>query len=156
MVIPDAPGSYKKFCSLLGRRAITEFNYRYADNQKAHIYVGLQVNPDNNDRQELVAMLSAKGYEVHDFTENEMAKLHIRHMVGGHAPGTLTDEVVYRFEFPDISMSHYRNQGAAFGRVLVGLQVPKKERRSVEQSLKELNYRFCDESQNEAYRFFLA
>lgn len=173
VVIPEEPGSYKKFCSLLGRRAITEFNYRYSDSHKAHIYVGLQVNPVNNDREELLQLLTKKGYQVYDFTENEMAKLHIRHMVGGHAPGSLTDEVVYRFEFPEkpgallnfltklagrwnISMFHYRNHGSAFGRVLVGMQVPKGERKAVEQSLRELEYRFWDETNNEAYRFFLA
>ena len=173
VVIPEKPGSYKKFCSLLGRRAITEFNYRYADNNQAHIFVGLQVNPSNQDREELVALLQAKGYEVCDLTNNEMAKLHIRYMVGGHAPGSLEDEVVYRFEFPErpgallnfltklagrwnISMFHYRNHGSAFGRVLVGMQVPKGERKAVERFLSELNYRFWDETQNAAYQFFLA
>ena len=173
VVIPEEPGSYRRFCNLLGRRAITEFNYRYADTRKAHIYVGLQVNPHKNDRQDLVHMLRQKGYEVFDFTDNEMAKLHIRHMVGGHAPSSLTDELVYRFEFPEkpgallnfltklagrwnISMFHYRNHGSAFGRVLVGMQVPKGEQKAVEQSLKDLNYRFWDETQNEAYQFFLA
>ncbi len=173
VVIPEEPGSYRKFCALLGRRAITEFNYRYSDTAKAHIYVGLQVNPNTNDREELLELLRKKGYEVFDFTDNEMATLHIRHMVGGHTPGALNDEVVYRFEFPEkpgalltfltklagrwnISMFHYRNHGSAYGRVLVGLQVPKGQRKEVEQSLRELNYRFCDETQNDAYQFFLA
>lgn len=173
VVIPEERGSYRKFCALLGRRAITEFNYRYSDTAKAHIYVGLQVNPNTNDREELLELLRKKGYEVFDFTDNEMATLHIRHMVGGHTPGALNDEVVYRFEFPEkpgalltfltklagrwnISMFHYRNHGSAYGRVLVGLQVPKGQRKEVEQSLRELNYRFCDETQNDAYQFFLA
>lgn len=173
VVIPEQPGSYRKFCSLLGKRAITEFNYRYSDARQAHIFVGLQVNPNNGDRADLVAMLESKGYKTVDMTDNEMAKLHIRHMVGGHAPASLENEVVYRFEFPErpgallnfltklagrwnISMFHYRNHGSAYGRVLVGMQVPENEREEVERSLKELNYRFCDETQNDAYQFFLA
>lgn len=173
VVIPEKPGSYKKFCSLLGKRSITEFNYRYASNGKAHIFVGLQVNPLKNERYELIEMLESKGYAVVDMTDNEMAKLHIRHMVGGHAPAELTHEVVYCFEFPErpgalykfldklagrwnITMFHYRNHGSAFGRVLVGMQVPLEERKEVEQSLQELNYPFTEETNNEAYRFFLA
>jgi threonine dehydratase len=171
--IPEHPGSYKKFCGLLGKRAITEFNYRYSDSGKAHIFVGLQINPLKNDRQELLATLEGKGYKVLDMTDNEMAKLHIRYMVGGHAPAGLTDEVVYRFEFPErpgallkfldkladrwnISMFHYRNHGSAFGRVLVGMQIPPADRKLVEQSLQELNYRFWEETGNEAYKMFLA
>lgn len=173
VVIPEQPGSYKKFCALLGKRAITEFNYRYSDTAYAHIFVGLQVNPLKNDRQELVESLEAKNYKVFDLTDNEMAKLHIRHMVGGHAPNSLDNEVVYRFEFPErpgallnfltklagrwnISMFHYRNHGSAFGRVLVGMQIPNDERKLVEKFLEELNYRFWDETNNEAYQFFLA
>lgn len=172
-VIPEKPGSYKKFCGLLGKRAITEFNYRYSDSGEAHIFVGIQVNPAKNDRQELVEHLQANGYKVLDLTDNEMAKLHVRYMVGGHAPKTLDNEVVYRFEFPErpgallkfvtklagrwnISMFHYRNHGSAFGRVLVGLQVPVAERKLVEQSLQELGYRYWPENDNEAYRMFLA
>lgn len=173
VVIPEKPGSYKKFCSLLGRRAITEFNYRYSDAAKAHIFVGLQVNPQKNDREELLDTLKDKGYEVFDLTDNEMAKLHIRHMVGGHAPASIEHEVIYRFEFPErpgallnfltklagrwnISMFHYRNHGSAFGRVLIGLQVLPEQRAEVETSLKELNYRYWEETDNPAYRFFLA
>jgi len=173
VVIPEKPGAYKKFCSLLGRRAITEFNYRYSDTAKAHIFVGLQVNPQKNDREELLAMLKDKGYEVFDLTDNEMAKLHIRHMVGGHAPASIEHEVIYRFEFPErpgallnfltklagrwnISMFHYRNHGSAFGRVLIGMQVLPEERAEVEASLQELNYRYWEETDNPAYQFFLA
>jgi threonine dehydratase len=173
VVIPEKPGSYKKFCSLLGKRNITEFNYRYTSSGRAHIFVGLQVNPYRNERKELLEMLERKGYTVVDMTDNEMAKLHIRHMVGGHAPAELNHEVVYRFEFPErpgalfnfldklagrwnITMFHYRNHGSAFGRVLVGLQVPPDERHLVTQALQELNYRFWEETDNEAYRFFLA
>ncbi len=173
VVIPEKPGSYKKFCSLLGRRGITEFNYRYADSSKAHLFVGLQINPQKNDREELLVTLKEKGYEVFDLTDNEMAKLHIRHMVGGHAPASVEHEVIYRFEFPErpgallnfltklagrwnISMFHYRNHGSAFGRVLIGLQVLPEQRAEVEASLQELNYRYWEETDNPAYQFFLA
>lgn len=173
VVIPEKPGSYKKFCSLLGRRGITEFNYRYSDSSKAHIFVGLQVNPQKNDREELLVTLRDKGYEVFDLTDNEMAKLHIRHMVGGHAPASVEHEVIYRFEFPErpgallnfltklagrwnISMFHYRNHGSAFGRVLIGMQVLPEQRAKVEASLQELNYRYWEETDNPAYQFFLA
>ncbi len=173
VVIPERPGSYRDFCELLGKRGITEFNYRFAHDREAHIFVGLQVNPHSGDRARVVDTLQQAGYQVVDMTDNEMAKLHIRHMVGGHAPANLEHEVVYRFEFPErpgallkfliklagrwnISMFHYRNHGAAFGRVLVGLQVPPEQREEVEASLRELNYRFCEETHNPAYRFFLA
>lgn len=173
VVIPEKPGSYQKFCSLLGRRNITEFNYRYAGSGQANIFVGLQINPYKNERLELLEMLERKGYRVVDMTDNEMAKMHIRHMVGGHAPEELNHEVVYRFEFPErpgalfnfleklagrwnITMFHYRNHGSAFGRVLVGMQVPPDEQSLVGQALQELNYRYWDETDNEAYRFFLA
>ena len=172
VTIPEKPGSYKKFCQLLGKRAITEFNYRYADNRDAHIFVGIQVNPAKNDRQDILDVLSKANYAVEDFTDNEMATMHIRHMVGGHAPQA-DNEIVYRFEFPErpgallnfltclagrwnISMFHYRNHGSAYGRVLVGMQVPKKERKDLESLLDELNYNYWDETKNPAYQFFLA
>ncbi|MYM64137.1 threonine ammonia-lyase, biosynthetic [Pseudomaricurvus sp. HS19] len=171
VTIPEKPGSYKTFCKDLGKRNITEFNYRYADDRDARIFVGVQVAGDGNDRRVLVDELREKGYEVVDMTENEMAKLHIRHMVGGHAP-QVTNERVYRFEFPErpgalmnflnqlagrwnISMFHYRNHGAAYGRVLVGMQVPAKEVREVNACLDELGYGYWDETDNEAYQFFL-
>jgi len=172
VTIPEKAGSYRSFCSLLGRRAITEFNYRFADNRDAHIFVGLQVSPDKNDRKDIVETLTGKGYSVVDMTDNEVAKLHIRHMVGGHAPQA-ENERVYRFEFPErpgallnfltklagrwnISMFHYRNHGSAYGRVLVGMQVPKKERKQLEALLKDLGYAYWDETDNEAYKYFLA
>ena len=171
VTIPERPGAYKKFCQLLGKRAITEFNYRFSDSEKAHIFVGLQITPGQNDRQELLDTLRASGYDVEDMTDNEMAKLHIRYMVGGRAPEA-EDEVVYRFEFPErpgallnfltklagrwnISLFHYRNHGSAFGRVLVGMQVGKGERRSLEKLLDDLNYNYWDETENPAYQFFL-
>lgn len=172
VTIPERKGAYKKFCRDLGKRNITEFNYRYADDNQARIFVGVQVTPDQSDRQSLVDGLKEKGYEVVDMTDNEVAKLHIRHMVGGHAPG-IGDERVYRFEFPErpgalmnfltqlagrwnISMFHYRNHGSAFGRVLVGMQVPTSEASEVAAFLDGLNYGYRDETDNEAYQFFLS
>jgi threonine dehydratase len=158
----------------LGKRAITEFNYRFQSaNACAHIFVGLQISPDHGDRRDLIQRLTAQGYEVMDLSDNEMAKLHIRHMVGGHAPGELSDEIIMRFEFPErpgallqflsklagrwnISLFHYRNHGAAFGRVLVGLQVPEDSREALYTTLNELGYPYWDESENIAYRLFLA
>lgn len=171
VTIPEKPGSYKKFCQIIGRRQITEFNYRYCHGKDAHIFVGLQIAANGNDRQDITEVMQKAGYEVVDMTDNEMAKLHIRHMVGGHAP-MVDNEIVYRFEFPErpgalldfltrlagrwnISMFHYRNHGAAFGRVLVGLQVPVEERKQLESLLKELNYAYWDETSNPAYTFFL-
>jgi threonine dehydratase len=171
VTIPERPGAYKEFCKALGKRNITEFNYRYADKQEAKIFVGVQVASGGQDRRELVSDLVQQGYSVVDMTENELAKLHIRYMVGGHAPG-LVDEVVYRFEFPErpgalynfltkaggrwnISMFHYRNHGSDSGRVLVGMQVPKKERAEVKKFLDDLGYPYWDETANEAYQFFL-
>ena len=172
VTIPERPGAYKEFCRALGRRNITEFNYRYADTDQARIFVGVQVGMHGSDRQELVDMLAAKGYTVEDMTENELAKLHIRHLVGGHAP-QVGEEMAFRFEFPErpgalytflnkvagrwnISLFHYRNHGSAFGRVLVGMQVPKAERAQVRKFLDELNYPYWDETDNPAYQFFLA
>jgi len=131
------------------------------------------VVPDNNDREQLVGGLSEKGYAVSDMTDNEMAKLHIRHMVGGHSPAEINDEVIYRFEFPErpgallnflsglgqrwnISMFHYRNHGAAYGRVLVGMQVAKGQRKELEKSLRRLNFNFSEETDNLAYQQFLS
>lgn len=171
VTIPERPGAYKDFCKALGKRNITEFNYRYADSHEARIFVGVQVGNGGQDRAELVNELKEQGYAVVDMTENELAKLHIRYMVGGHAP--VTDEVVYRFEFPErpgalynfvsrvagrwnISMFHYRNHGSAAGRVFVGMQVPKGEHGQVKKFLSELGYPYWDETDNEAYQFFLS
>lgn len=172
VTLPEKPGAYKAFCQALGKkRNITEFNYRFADDTAAHVFVGVQVTPTHNDREQLVEDLRAKGYMVTDMTDNEMAKLHIRYMVGGHAP-QVDNEVIYRFEFPErpgalfnflnqlagrwnISMFHYRNHGSAYGRVLVGMQVPKAEHKDVKQFLSELGYGYWDETDNEAYQLFL-
>ena len=171
VTIPEVSGSYKRFCSLLGKRSITEFNYRYRSGDSAHIFVGLQITPGTNDRQEIVKTLAENGYAVEDMTDNEMAKLHIRYMVGGRA-SSINDELVYRFEFPErpgallefltklagrwnISMFHYRNHGAAFGRVLLGMQVPEGEKTQLEALLKDLHYNYWEETDNPAYAYFL-
>lgn len=171
VTLPEKPGAYREFCKVLGKRAITEFNYRYFDQRSAQVYVGVQVSHNGHGRAELIAELSDKGYQVVDMTDNELAKLHVRHLVGGRAP-EVADEVLYRFEFPErpgaltafldklagrwnISLFHYRNHGAADGRVLVGMQVPKTDYPALKSFLQELNYPYWDETNNEAYRFFL-
>jgi threonine dehydratase len=171
VTIDEKPGSFQTFCSTLGRHGISEFNYRYNDEKLAHIFVGVRVNGDT-DRHDLVAELKAKGYQLSDLTDNEMAKLHIRHMVGGRAV-EVAEEQVFRFEFPErpgallnflaqlggrfnISMFHYRNHGSAFGRVLVGLQVKQQDRSELKEFLDNLGYRYADETDNPAYQFFLS
>ncbi len=171
VTIPEKPGSFKAFCEAIGKRQITEFNYRYHTDKEAHIFVGVQTHPETDPREALVKNLQAQGFPVLDLTDNELAKLHIRHMVGGHAV-RVSDEVVYRFEFPErpgalfnflhklggrwnISMFHYRNHGAADGRVVVGLQVPTGERHLVPTALEDIGYPYWDESDNPAYLLFL-
>ncbi|MBS7662867.1 threonine ammonia-lyase, biosynthetic [Pseudomonas lalucatii] len=171
VTIPEQPGSFKAFCEAIGKRQITEFNYRYHTDKEAHIFVGVQTHPESDPRAALVASLREQGFPVVDLTDNELAKLHIRHMVGGHA-ARVSDEVVLRFEFPErpgalfnflqrlggrwnISMFHYRNHGAADGRVVAGLQVPQAERHLVPAALDEIGYPYWDESDNPAYRLFL-
>ena len=173
VTIPERPGSFKKFCGLLGKRSITEFNYRFSHNRDAQIFVGVQISTDGDDRGELVQGLEQKGYPVLDLTDNEMAKLHIRHMVGGHAPAEIKEELLYRFQFPErpgallnfltrlgqqwnISMFHYRNHGAAYGRVLLGLQASKSDRKAVEAFLEKVQYPFTEETDNPAYVLFLS
>ena len=170
VTIPERPGSFKTFCSLIGARSITEFNYRYASAGAAHVFVGVQVR-DRTETESLLATLRKHGLDALDFTDNELAKLHVRHLVGGHAPG-VENEILYRFEFPErpgalmkflnamsggwnISLFHYRNHGADYGRVLVGMQVPAKDKKKFEASLRALGYPFRDESRNPAYRLFL-
>ena len=171
VTIPERPGSFRTFCSLVGARNITEFNYRYADPQAAHVFVGVQVR-DRTETDALVAALRKNGLDAVDFTDNELAKLHVRHLVGGHAPGPIDHELLYRFEFPErpgalmkflnamsrgwnISLFHYRNHGADYGRVLVGMQVPAQDKKKFEAFLEDLGYRYHDESRNPAYRLFL-
>ncbi|MCI1738994.1 MAG: threonine ammonia-lyase, biosynthetic [Pseudomonas veronii] len=171
VTIPEKPGSFKAFCEAVGKRQITEFNYRYHSGREAHIFVGVQTHPENDPRSALIASLTSQGFPVLDLTENELAKLHIRYMVGGHA-AKVSDEVVFRFEFPErpgalfnflnklggrwnISMFHYRNHGAADGRVVAGLQVPADERHLVSAALEAIGYPYWDESDNPAYKLFL-
>jgi threonine dehydratase len=169
--IPETPGSFRKFCSLLGQRNITEFNYRYASSKEAHVFVGVQVK-DQSETIKLVATLEKHKLATLNFTDNEMAKLHVRHLVGGHAPG-LQDEILFRFEFPErpgalmtflnsmnhswnISLFHYRNHGADYGRVLIGMQVPHHDKKPLRNFLDNLGYRYWDESDNPAYKLFLS
>ncbi len=170
VTLPERPGSYKKFVSLVGNRNITEFNYRFHDAGEAHVFVGIQVH-HRAEATRLAELLRRHGYATLDLTDDEMAKLHIRHMVGGHAPQA-QDELLYRFEFPErpgalrhflermstgwnISLFHYRNHGADTGRVLVGMQVPPGEMKDLRAFLRNLGYRYWDESENPAYRLFL-
>lgn len=172
VTIPEKPGSFKAFCQAIGKRSITEFNYRYHDKAEAHIFVGVQTHPELDPRDALVEMLQKQEFPVVDLTDNELAKLHIRHMVGGHCE-QVTDEVVYRFEFPErpgalfnflnklggrwnISMFHYRNHGAAYGRVVVGLQVAEADRHKVPETLDSIGYMYWDETDNPAYKLYLA
>ncbi len=171
VTIPERPGSFRKFCRLLGKRGITEFNYRYADEKIAHVFVGMQMEDADMQGPELLSELADKGYTVLNISDNEMAKVHLRYMVGGRAPG-VKNEILYRFEFPErpgallqflnamshdwnISLFHYRNHGAAYGRVLVGVQVAKKDRSEFVASLKDLGYPYADETANPAYKLFL-
>lgn len=171
VTIPEQPGSFKAFCQAIGKRQITEFNYRYHTDREAQIFVGVQTHPESDPRKELLESLRSQGFPVLDLTDNELAKLHIRHMVGGHAV-RVSDEVVLRFEFPErpgalfnflsklggrwnISMFHYRNHGAADGRVVAGLQVPAAERHLLPAALDAIGYPYWDETDNPAYRLFL-
>ncbi len=171
VTIPERPGSFKQFCALLGSRAITEFNYRYSDASEAHVFVGIQVGKPA-EAAKLVDSLKKHDLPVLDLTNNEMAKLHIRHLVGGRAP-QVENEVLYRFEFPErpgalmkfldsmshswnISLFHYRNHGADHGRVLVGIQVPPKDKAAFQKFLDGLGYRYWCESRKPAYKLFLA
>ncbi len=170
VTIPETPGSFRKFCTLLGKRSITEFNYRYADASVAHVFAGIQVR-DQSETADLVDKLQRSGLATLDLSNNEMAKLHLRHLVGGHAPEA-RDEILFRFEFPErpgalmnflnsmshswnISLFHYRNHGADYGRVLVGMQVPHHDKKALKTFLDALGYRYWDESDNPAYRLFL-
>lgn len=168
--IPEEPGSFRHFCDLIGSRQVTEFNYRYADSSQARVFVGVEVR-NREEYETLLLKLRAAFPEVVDLSSNEMAKLHVRHMVGGRVPG-LPNERLYRFEFPDrpgalmrflermagnwnISLFHYRNHGADVGRVLAGIQVPPEDDVPFAAFLRSLDYTFWDESQNPAFRLFL-
>jgi threonine dehydratase len=171
VTIPEHPGSFKTFCQTIGKRGITEFNYRYADESEAQVFVGIQLREGMTERLELIEKLKKKKYPVLDLTEDEMAKMHVRYLVGGRA--ALKDEVLYRFEFPErpgalldfltsignhwnISLFHFRSHGDAFGRVLVGLQIPEGERKQLRQYLDTLAYPYWEETDNPAYQLFLS
>ncbi|HEX6298744.1 MAG TPA: threonine ammonia-lyase, biosynthetic, partial [Burkholderiales bacterium] len=170
VTIPERPGSFKTFCATLGAKNITEFNYRIADSRDAHIFVGVEV-ARRTDTAKIVRNLRRRGLTTLDLSDNEMAKWHVRHMVGGRAPFA-KNELLYRFEFPErpgalmrflenmrsewnISLFHYRNHGADYGRVLVGVQVPPREMAEFRRFLDKLGYPFADETRNPAYRLFL-
>ncbi len=169
--IPERPGSFREFCHALGPRLITEFNYRYADDARATVFAGVQVRDRDTERRLLIDNLRDKGYQPIDMTDDDVAKMHVRFMVGGHGRGVL-DERLLRFEFPErpgallrflshigerwnISLFHYRNHGAASGRVLMGIQVPGTEYADFERVIRELDMGFEDETNNPAYRLFL-
>jgi len=168
--IPERPGSFLAFCRTLGKRQITEFNYRYADARRAQVFVGVELSRGSEERTELIARFLEKDFKVVDMTDNETAKQHIRFMVGGHAPG-IDQETLVRFEFPErpgallnfltalgkrwnISLFHYRNHGAAYGRVLMGAQIPPAEQNDFLRSLDDLGYPYWEETGNPAYRIF--
>jgi len=170
VTVPETRGSFRRFCELVGPRNLTEFNYRMTDAKVAHLFVGVQIH-GRDEAQKLVADFNKKGFKTLDLTDNEMAKLHVRHLVGGRSP-LAREEAIYRFEFPDrpgalmrfltsmspnwnISLFHYRNHGADIGRILVGLQVPKNERAGFAKFLKTLGYAYVDETHNPAYQLFL-
>jgi threonine dehydratase len=170
--IPEEPGSFRKFCEVIGRRGITEFNYRYSNQKTAHIFVGVKLSGGVAEREEIVAELRGTGYSVEDLSDNEMAKLHVRHMVGGLSSG-IANERLFRFEFPErpgallnflnaigtdwnISLFHYRNHGSDYGRILAGIDVPVEETAELEAHLKDLGYVYREESENPAYSMFLS
>ena len=171
ITVPECPGSFRKLCHDLGPRQITEFNYRYADDLKAHVFVGIRLRHGIEEKQDLLNNLRGKNYEVLDLSDNEVAKMHIRHMVGGSSQSS-SDELLYRFEFPEragallyflttmsdrwnISLFHYRNHGAAYGRVLLGVQVPQSERAEFQVFLDGLGMAYSEETGNPAYAYFL-
>ena len=169
--IPEEPGSFLHFCEALGQHNVTEFNYRYENSRAAQIFVGLGLSQGRTEHNAVVSQLRAAGYSITDMTDNEMAKLHVRYMVGGHARA-IEHELLYRFEFPErpgallkflraigtrwnISLFHYRNHGSDYGRVLAGIQVAPIERAQFVDHLQELHYAYVEETQNPAYRMFL-
>ncbi|HNP63802.1 MAG TPA: threonine ammonia-lyase, biosynthetic [Woeseiaceae bacterium] len=170
--IPERPGSFRHFCEVLGRRSITEFNYRYSDTANAHIFVGVHLTGGRKESEALIAKFVAAEFPVVDLSNNEMAKLHVRHMVGGRLT-EVANERLFRFEFPErpgalldfldaigtdwnISLFHYRNHGSDYGRVLAGIDVPESETAELESHLAKLGYPYWEESDNPAYTMFLS
>ncbi len=171
VTIPERPGAFLEFCETIGRRAITEFNYRYSQRGDAHIFVGVEARGES-ERTALIAELRNGGYAVTDLTDDELAKLHIRHLVGGRSPD-VGDERLFRFIFPErpgallrflrqmkptwnVSLFHYRNHGAAYGRVLAGFQLTDADAADFEGYLSGLGYQYAEETENPAYRLFLS
>jgi threonine dehydratase len=169
--IPEEPGSFLRFCELLGKRSVTEFNYRYGDQRAAQVFVGIALTQGRAERDSLIKTIAEAGFAARDMTDNEMAKLHVRYMVGGQAHG-LADERLYRFEFPErpgallkflraigsawnISLFHYRNHGSDYGRILTGIQVPPDTREDFILHVNELQYAYTEETDNPAYKIFL-
>jgi threonine dehydratase len=170
VTIPEVRGSLRKFCDCMGKRNLTEFNYRIADDRVAHIFVGMQIR-DRSDALQIKATFEHNGFKTIDLTDDELTKLHLRHMVGGRSP-LANHELLYRFEFPErpgalikfltcmspnwnISLFHYRNHGADYGRIVMGMQVPPTEMLDWQAFLDTLGYRYWDESHNPAYQLFL-
>lgn len=170
VTIPEEPGSLRKFGDCIGRRNLTEFNYRIADQKEAHIFVGMQI-ANRADAVNMVETFEANGFKTLDLTDDELTKLHLRHMVGGHSP-LAHNELLYRFEFPErpgalmkfvghmsrnwnISLFHYRNNGSDYGRIVVGMQVPPEELQEWQAFLDTVGYRYWDENKNPAYTLFL-
>lgn len=170
--IPERAGAFRHFCRLLGGRAITEFNYRFASDKEAHIFVGLKLREGRAEFERISTLLHKEGYQLFDLSDNELAKLHVRYMVGGRPP-SLLNEHVFSFEFPEhpgalmkfldtlgerwnITLFHYRNHGAAEGLVLVGFDIPQGSRAEFDQHVAQLGYSFQEQTDNPAYRFFLS
>jgi threonine dehydratase len=170
VTIPEERGSFRRFCTALGNYSLTEFNYRMSNDSAAHIFVGVQVR-SQADTQAIVAKLESEGFATLDLTADEMAKLHLRHLVGGRSP-VAQEELLYRFEFPErpgeltrflnsmhpnwnISLFHYRNHGADYGRILIGIEVPEAEREDWQEFLRRSEYTYWEETSNPAYRLFL-
>ncbi len=170
--ISERPGSFRQFCTALGDRNITEFNYRYSDDQVANIFVGVTTDPNGDQKQKLIECLKSVNIPVEDLSDNEIAKIHIRYMVGGHSKTPQKNELVFRFEFPErpgallkfldtlggrwnISMFHYRNHGSDFGRVLVAMHAENNEKASIIKFLDEIGYQYWEETDNKAFKLFL-
>jgi threonine dehydratase len=170
VTIPERPGAFRSLCLALGDHSVTEFNYRYGGSEEAHVFVGVGLSGRQSERESVMDGLQRAGFAVVDMTGNEMAKLHVRFMVGGRA--SMPDERLFRFEFPErpgalarfldsvggrwnISLFHYRNHGAAFGRVLAGLEVPAQDENEFARFLEDLGYPWIEESSNPAAGLFL-
>ena len=169
--IPEVSGSFRKFCEVIGRRSISEFNYRYSNKNSADVFVGIKTDDLREDKKSIFLDLKNQNYNYIDLTQDEVAKLHLRYMVGGK-PSSIINEKLFRFEFPekpgallnflnkmkkdwDITLFHYRNHGSAFGRVLVGIDIGRHKEKDLENFLKELDYKYINESENKGYLSFL-